>query len=92
MSSKRNHTKIFFMITSIITFLIISILFVQTNSNKQIVDFNYKFDKAIIEGIGEVNVSNWNDYENSDMVQVIDTNGNVYLTHSSNVILIKESR
>lgn len=56
--------------------------------NKQVFDLNYKFDKAIIEGIGEVSIKKWNDYENSDTVQIVTTDGTVYYTHSSNVILI----
>jgi len=56
--------------------------------NKQIIDTNYSFNEAIIENIGTVKVSKWDDYDESDMIQVIDDEGNVYLTHSSNVILI----
>ena len=58
--------------------------------NKQIIDLDYSFNYAVIEGIGEVKVKSWNDYENSDMIQVTDTDGSVYLTHSSNVVLIKK--
>lgn len=58
--------------------------------NKQIIDLDYKYNYAIIflpDGSTiEGKVSTWNDYENSDMVQVkIDSV--TYLTHSSNVIL-----
>lgn len=58
--------------------------------NKQIIDLDYSFNYAVIEGVGEVKVKSWNDYENSDMIQVTDTDGSVYLTHSSNVALIKK--
>ncbi len=68
--------------------IILSSLFLVGCGNKQIIDLEYKFDTAIIEGIGTVEVSKWNNYDSSDMVQIIDTNGTVYLTHSSNVILI----
>lgn len=68
--------------------LLSSILVTECGYNKQIIDLDYSFNTAIIEGIGEVKVKTWNDYENSDMIQVVDSEGNVYLTHSSNVILM----
>ena len=68
-------------------FLIISGSCLMTGCNMQVVDLNYEFKYADIEGIGTVEVSTWKDYENSDMVQITSTDGVVYLTHSSNVIL-----
>ena len=56
--------------------------------NKQIIDLEYNYNAAIIKDVGEVEVSKWNDYEDG-MVQVISKDGTVYLTHLSNVILIK---
>ncbi len=58
--------------------------------NRQLVDLDWKYDHAIIflpngEKI-EGKVSSWNDYEQSDMIQV-KIDGVTYLTHSSNVIL-----
>lgn len=65
-----------------------------TSCNQEIFDTTYKFDKAIIkvsdEQTIEVAVKTWGDYDNSDTIQITDINGNVYLTHYSNVILIKE--
>lgn len=52
---------------------------------------NNTFNKAIVDygnGILETyDVVKWTDFEESDMVQFIDTDGNVYLTHSSKVVL-----
>lgn len=66
-----------------------------TSCNQQIFDTTYKFDKAFIkisdEQTIEVDVKTWGDYENSDTIQIIDTDGNVYLTHYSNVVLVKEN-
>jgi hypothetical protein len=66
-----------------------------TSCNQAMFDTTYKFDRAIIkiseEQIIEIQVKTWQDYENSDTVQIMDTNGNVYLTHYSNVVLIKEN-
>lgn len=74
----------------IIISLILATALTGCGYNKQLIDLNYKFDKAYIEGIGEINIKSWNDYENSDMVQVIANDGTVYLTHSSNVILMSD--
>lgn len=58
-----------------------------TGCNRQLLDLNYDFRYAVIEGVGTIEISSWNDYENSDMIQVTGKDGTVYLTHSSNVIL-----
>ena len=54
-------------------------------------DFNYDFKYAIImlDGvrIGGV-VTTWWDFDGSDMIQV-EIDGNIILTHSSNVLLCK---
>lgn len=68
---------------------------IVTGCNQQIVDLNYKFSKAIIAIPGSntnkvVKVKKWNDYPNSDMVQVIADDGSVYYGHSNNILLIKE--
>ena len=64
--------------------------FVLTGCNKQVIDLNYTFKYAQIEGVGKIEIKAWNDYENSDMVQVIGKDDTVYLTHSSNVILMNK--
>lgn len=64
-----------------------------TGCNKQVIDLNYNFNKAIISmpngDIIEGKVDSWNDYEDGDQIQV-KINGNTYLVHSSNVVLINE--
>lgn len=61
--------------------------------NKQIVDFTYAFNEAIVYlPNGEVvkgAVESWTDYEDGDQIQV-KINGVTYLVHSSNIALIKE--
>lgn len=63
-------------------------------------DTTWKFDRAVItladSGFGsnksfyvEGKVESWQDFENSDMIQV-KIDGITYLTHSSNVVLISE--
>jgi hypothetical protein len=59
--------------------------------NKQLADLNYKYTRAVIrfaDGDMEITVQSWCDYDDSDMIQVISTDGTVYYTHGSNVILI----
>lgn len=58
--------------------------------NKQILDLDYAYKEVyIIDTQETIKIKSWNDYENSDMIQFTDTNGRIYLTHSSNVILMK---
>lgn len=61
--------------------------------NRAVFDTTWTFNRAIIflpdgEKI-EGAVTTWDDYEGSDMIQVT-IDGETYLTHSSNVILISE--
>lgn len=79
----------------LICFLLIAILVVgmMAGCNRQLIDLTWSFERAIIylpdgEKI-EGAVNTWNDYEGSDMIQVV-VNGNTYLTHSSNVLLISD--
>ena len=65
----------------------------MASCNQQIVDTSYTFNKAYIT-VGSstitVDVKTWNDYDDSDMVQVTAKDGTVYYSHSSNIILVKE--
>lgn len=59
--------------------------------NKQIFDTSYVFTKAyIIDTDTTIEIKSWNDYDASDMIQFTDKDGKVYLTHSSNVILMNK--
>lgn len=59
--------------------------------NKQIFDFTYAFDEAIIAmpngEIVEGKVQSWTDFEDGDQIQVT-INDKTYLVHSENVALI----
>lgn len=77
-----------------IAVIIVAIIAISlTSCNQQIVDTTYTFNKAYIT-VGSstitVDVKTWNDYDDSDMVQVTAKDGTVYYSHSSNVILVKE--
>ena len=62
-----------------------------TGCNRQIADFTYAYDKAIISlPNGEViegEVDSWLDFEDGDQIQV-KIDGVTYLVHSSNIALI----
>ena len=61
-----------------------------TGCNRQIIDANYTFKYAEIKMAGYnelIEISSWRDYDESDIIQITSTDGKVYLTHSSNVIL-----
>ena len=63
--------------------------------NKTFIDTTYTFDKAIIrlpnDEIVEGRVQSWTDYENGDQIQV-KINGNIYLVHSEDIVLIQEDK
>lgn len=63
-----------------------------TGCNRQIVDVNYKFDRAIISlpdgEIIEGKIDSWRDYE-GDQIQV-KIDGKTYLVHSTDIVLIKD--
>lgn len=61
-----------------------------TGCNRQVVDFNYEFTRAQVDELGEIEITSWKDFENSDMVQFTDKFGRVYLTHSSKVIFMSK--
>lgn len=65
---------------------------VCTGCNKKVFDFQYTFNKAVINIGGEfrtIDVAKWTDYE-GEQIQIITPDGTVYLTSSFNCTLIKE--
>lgn len=72
-------------------FLIVALLL--CGCNKQVVDFNYKFDKAYISlpngQCVEGKIDSWTDFEDGDQIQ-LKINGKTYLTHMSNVVMVNE--
>lgn len=61
--------------------------------NKQLIDFTYSFERAIISlpngEVVEGKVESWKDYEDGDQIQV-KIDGKTYLVHSSNIVLISD--
>lgn len=61
--------------------------------NRQVIDTTFAYDTAIgLLPDGTVisgEVDSWKDYEDGDQIQVV-IDGNTYLFHSANVVLISE--
>lgn len=79
----------------IVLFMIV-FLFGLFGCNRQVFDFQYKFNKAMLrmpDGTCKVvKISKWCDYDGSDQIQIIADDGTVYLGHSCNIFLIKDSK
>lgn len=77
---------------AVVIMLILAAL-LATGCNKQIVDFNYSFNRAIIKlPNGQVidgEISSWRDFDDGDQIQ-LKINGSTYLTHISNVVMIAD--
>jgi len=62
--------------------------------NKQFIDLKQNFNVAYVMGdnnkFEKVRIKSWNDYENSDSVQLILEDGTAIYTHLMNVKLTKE--
>lgn len=84
---KRKHLVT---IAVLIALLVLTVM-VLTACNKQIIDFNLKFDRAYVK-IGDewkdVAIKSWNDYD-GEQIQITLQDGTVILTSSVNCILYK---
>lgn len=81
----------------IATLILIAVgIFVMFNGgcNRQIVDIQYRFEKAMIKmpdgTCKTVSVKSWRDYQDGDQIQVTDKDGNTYLVHACNIMLFSE--
>lgn len=73
--------------------LIITLSACEISYNRSVYDTTWNFNYGYIyignEKIIEGKVDSWLDFEGSDMIQV-KIDGKVYLTHSTNVILVNK--
>lgn len=80
-------------ILATIVTLVLLVTILSSCGNMQMIDTTFRFDKAIISlpngEVVEGKIDSWRDYENGDQIQVR-VNGDTYLVHSSNIVLIKE--
>jgi ABC-type glycerol-3-phosphate transport system substrate-binding protein len=61
--------------------------------NNQIIDTKWSFDTAVItvgNEVKTVKIAKWKDYEGG-VVQVVDEDGNVYMTNYTNMVLIQNA-
>ena len=69
------------------------LLFSGCCGNMDFMDWHWTFNKARLKVNDnkweEVEVKRWHDYDGSDMI-AIETKDRVYVTHSANVVLIKD--
>lgn len=76
----------------VLFFLICLFIFSLVGCNKMIMDTTYRFDYAIIqryEGEQIIKIKSWTDFEDGEQLQILDTDGNVWLVSSFNTILVK---
>ena len=79
-------------ITVIATIVLLIITCLLTGCNKQIIDLDYSYDKAVCHignEIKEIQIKSWNDYD-GEQLQIKDKDGNTYLVSSFNCILVNE--
>ena len=79
-----------------IVFILVGILMLLTGcGNMNIIDWHWTFDEAIVKmpdgKCEKIKLVGWHDFEKSDMIQ-IETEEQVFCTHSANVILIKNKK
>ena len=73
---------------------IVMVLSLCACGNKILLDTTYTFDEAIIRlpdgTVISGEVTTWTDYEDGDSLQITLKDGNTYLVHASNAVLINK--
>ena len=74
--------------------LVLLIAWLLCGCNKTVFDTTYTFNHAFVSlpdgSCVDGPIRAWKDWEDSDMLQVTFSDGTVYYTHSSNVVLVAE--
>lgn len=90
----RSKSKILSFIVVFLLSLMI-LIFITGCGNRQLIDTTYTFDQAIISlpngGVVEGEVQSQKDFEDGDQIQV-KIDGDAYLVHSSNIVLIQKGK
>lgn len=90
---KKFDVKVIVLAVALAIVLFISLFALSSCGNMNMMDTTYSFERVVMSlpngDVIEGKVTNWVDWEDSDMVQV-KIDGKTYLTHSSNVVLISE--
>ena len=75
--------------------IVLTLLALTGCGNRDVIDTVRTYNKAIVKlqdgEVIEVNVKQWTTYSDGDQIQVIAKDGTVYLVHSVNCTLIRES-
>jgi hypothetical protein len=70
------------------------VLVLSSCGNKALFDTTYKFNYAIVEfpggNVEKINIKNWTDYEDGEQIQITASDGNTYLVHAANCVLVAE--
>lgn len=73
--------------------VLVVIVCMCSGCNQTLIDTVYRYDRAIIEMPGgeviEVEIKSWSDYD-GEQLQIISTDGTVYLVSSFNCVLIQD--
>lgn len=72
--------------------IIAIVVLLLSGCNKQIIDFDYSYDKAICNignEVKEIEIDKWKDYD-GEQLQIKTKDGNTYLVSSFNCTLVKE--
>ena len=73
---------------------IVMVLSLTACGNKTLLDTTYTFDEAIIRlpdgSVISGEITTWTDYEDGDSLQITLKDGNTYLVHASNAVLISK--
>lgn len=77
----------------IIALLVVAMLATMAGCNRDMIDTNYTYDRAIIQlangDVVEVDIAKWRDYE-GEQIQITAKDGTVYLTSSMRCDLIQD--
>lgn len=82
----------------LITILLLTALILATAGcgNKQVFDFEYVFDYAIVRfpdgEVRTIEIEKWRDYDDGEQLQITDKEGRIYLVSSINTVMVKEPR
>lgn len=78
----------------VIMVMMVMVSMVGGCGNTQIIDTKWSFDTAVItmgNEVKTVKVDKWKDYEDG-VVQIVDKEGNVYMTSYTNLVLIQNAK
>lgn len=78
--------------TMVVAFVIVILLMV-TACNRDVFDTNYEFDYAIVKmpdgSVENIEINKWRDYD-GEQIQIIASDGNIYLVSMNNCVLIND--